>query len=79
MTMNVTSGVTIKVAVTIRALRTLPRNRNRITTTSTMPSSSALYTVSERGGDQLDAIVERHDAEAVRQDAFSGGSHRPYL
>ncbi len=42
MTMNVTSGVRTRVAVTIKALRTLPRNRKRMTTTRTIPSTNAL-------------------------------------
>ena len=43
--MKVNSGVSTNVATTIRLERTSPRKMNRITITSTMPSTSTRATV----------------------------------
>ena len=47
------------IAVTISALRTLPRNRNRMTTMRIAPSSKRFLHRADGALDQLRLIVER--------------------
>ena len=53
--------------VTISALRTLPRNRNSTTTDQHDAFEQRFIDRVKRGRNQFDPVIERHDAQSVRQ------------
>ena len=82
MSMNASSSDSGSIAVTMSALRTLPRKRKRMTTMSTAPSISASRTVPTARVDELRLVVVRLDPNAGRQRSvdlrhlgLDGGDH----